>query len=577
MRVAVRLLQLFRPYWGWMAGGVALASVTVLANVGLMAISGWFVAAMAVAGAGGTAINYFTPAALIRALAIARSGGRYLERVVTHEATLRLLATLRVRAFAALEPLVPADLPLSRGGDLLSRVHADVDGLADFYVRLLVPVMAAVLTTSTVVAVLGAASGALAATTLAWLALAGVVVPLWVQRTSVARGERLVTQTAELRARLVEHIQHLAESLLFGAAERRRGEILAVSDQQIAAQRSVHSRNSLSQAATGLIANLAAWTALLILIPAMRAGTIEPAALPAWTLLVLASFEAVAGLPAAAQQFTQVTAAARRLFALTQRAPSVTEPEHPLGWPAGTPALVFRGLSFRYDAAGPWALRDVDLDLPAGEHVAIVGASGSGKTTLVNLLTRFWDYREGSILLNGEELRRYGSDVVRRHVAVVPQRPVLLTGTIRDNLRLAAPQADDALLEAACRTAQIHDFIASQPAGYDTFVGEAGVQLSGGQIRRIAVAQAVLKDAPILVLDEPGEDLDAPTERAMLAALGAAMAGRSVVVITHRPLGRQLFDRIVVLDKGRVVLAAKAQDVGGTVNWPDFIVDDGIP
>jgi ATP-binding cassette subfamily C protein CydC len=279
---------------------------------------------------------------------------------------------------------------------------------------------------------------------------------------------------------------------------------------------------------------------------------------------VLSSFEAVAGLPAAVQQLAQVSAAARRVFALVDRERPVAEPADPLAWPSGTPTLALRGLSFRYEEGAPWALQDVDLDLPAGGRLAIVGASGSGKTTLVNLLARFWDYGHGSILLAGQELRRYDSDAVRRHVAVVPQRPTLLTGTIRDNLRLAAPQADQARLEAACRTAQIHEFIASQPAGYDTFVGEAGVRLSGGQIRRIAVAQALLKDAPILVLDEPGEDLDAPTEHAMLAAIDAAMAGRSVVVITHRWLPRGMFDQTVVLGSGRIMLSRTAADEAAT-------------
>jgi len=576
MREATRLLRLFRPYWAWMAGGVVLATVTVLANVGLMAISGWFIAAMALAGASGAAINYFTPAALIRALAIARSGGRYVERVITHEATLRLLAVLRVRAFAALEPLLPAGLPRGRSGDLLSRVRADVDGLADFYVRVFVPLTAALLTVAVVTAVLGTVSAALAATTLAWSVLAGLGLPLWVHRVSAVQGERLVTQTAELRARLVGHVQHLAESILFGAAERQRREIAIVSDRQIAAQRAVHWSNSLSQAGIGLIANLATWTALLILVPATNAGVVEPAALPAWTLLVLSSFEAVAGLPTAAQQLTQASAAARRLFALMDREPPVGEPAEPLHWPTGTPALAFRGLSFRYYEGGGWALRDVDLDLPPGGRLVIVGASGSGKTTLVNLLSRFWDYRHGSILLAGQELRRYGSEVVRRHIAVVPQRPLLLTGTIRDNLRLAAPQADQARLEAACRTAQIHDFVVSQPAGYDTFVGEAGARLSGGQIRRIAVAQALLKDAPILVLDEPGEDLDAPTEHAMLGAIDAAMEGRSIMVITHRPLGHRLFDQVTVLDRGRVVFAGRAQDVAATVPWSDSLTSGSI-
>jgi ATP-binding cassette subfamily C protein CydC len=280
---------------------------------------------------------------------------------------------------------------------------------------------------------------------------------------------------------------------------------------------------------------------------------IAAAELPAWTLLVLASFEAVAGLPMALQQLGQVLPAARRLFSVADRRPPIAEPSAPCPWPKTVPALQVQHLWFRYVEGAAWALRNVSFDLPPGGRVALVGASGCGKTTLVNLLVRFWDYREGRILLGGHELREYAAEETRRHMAVVSQHARLFTGTIRDNLRLAAPDADAAALEAACRTAQIHDFIAAQPQGYDTFVGEAGLQLSGGQIRRLAIAQALLKDAPYLLLDEPTEGLDPATEHDLMAALLRLTTGRSVLLITHRLAGLDAMDEVLLLDRGAVV------------------------
>jgi len=553
MREARRLLRLFRPHWKWMAAGVALSALTILSNIGLMAISGWFITAMALAGASSSALNYFTPAALIRALAITRSGGRYLERLVTHEATLRLLARLRVWFFERLEPLAPAALQADRSGDLLSRARADVDTLNEFYLRLVVPIATAILVIAGVIGVVSAVSGVLAAVTLGWLMIAGVGVPWYVRRRAAPVGERLVATTAELRSGVVEHLQGMEELLVYDAAQRHAKRLEAIGVRQVAAQISLSRLNGFSLAAVALAANLAVLSALVVLIPMVNSGVIAAAELPAWTLLVLASFEAVAGLPMALQQLGQVLPAARRLFSVADRRPPITEPSAPHPWRKTVPQLQVQHLWFRYGDGAPWALRNITFDLPPGGRLALVGASGSGKTTLVNLLVRFWDYREGRILLGGHELREYAAEETRRHMAVVSQHARLFTGTIGDNLRLAAPEADAAALESACRTAQIHDFIAAQPQGYDTFVGEAGLQLSGGQMRRLAIAQALLKDAPCLLLDEPTEGLDAATERAVMAALEPLMTDRSVLVITHRLAGLDAMDEVLLLDHGEVV------------------------
>ncbi len=561
MREARRLLRLFRPYWNWMAAGVALSALTILSNIGLMAMSGWFITAMALAGASGSALNYFTPAALIRALAITRSGGRYLERLVTHEATLRLLARLRVWFFERLEPLAPAALQAERSGDLLSRARADVDTLNDFYLRLVVPVATAILVVATVVGVLSTISGVLAAVTLGWLVLAGVGVPWYLRQRAAPLGERLVNTTAQLRTGVVEHLQGMEELLVYGAAQRHAENLEALSVRQVATQVSLNRLNGFSLAIVTLAANLAALSSLLVLIPLVNAGSITPAELPAWTLLVVASFEAVAGLPMAIQQLGQVLPAAHRLFAIAERGPPVADPSMPRPWPKTTPGLEVRNLRFRYADRAAWALRNVSFELPPAGRLAVVGPSGSGKTTLVNLLVRFWDYSEGRILLGAHELREYSAEEIRRHMAVVSQHARLFTGSIRENLWLAAPGADAAALESACRTAQIHEFIAAQPQGYDTFVGEAGVQLSGGQMRRIAVAQALLKDAPFLLLDEPTEGLDPATEHELIAALELLMTDRSVLLITHRSTGLDNMDEILLLDHGEIVERGTHRDL----------------
>jgi ATP-binding cassette, subfamily C, bacterial CydC len=245
--------------------------------------------------------------------------------------------------------------------------------------------------------------------------------------------------------------------------------------------------------------------------------------------------------------------AARRLFAIVDAPPAVSEPPGPAPRPAGFD-LHLRGVRFAYPGgARRPALDGIDLDLPAGRRVAVVGPSGSGKSTLFNLLLRFWAPDAGEIRLGGHDLADYAGEDLRRQFALVSQQTHLFNTSIRENLLLARPDASQAEIEAACRAAQVHDFIRALPAGYNTWVGETGVRLSGGEARRIAVARALLKDAPILLLDEPTEGLDAPAERALLQAVGTLMTGRSVLLVTHRPWGLEAMDEVLTLDAGRIL------------------------
>ncbi|MCG6940091.1 MAG: thiol reductant ABC exporter subunit CydC [Thiohalocapsa sp.] len=575
MTELLRLWHLFRPYRGWMLGGFLIALVTLLANVTLLAISGWFITAMAVTGAAGVAMNYFTPAAIIRASAIARTAGRYFERLVNHDATLRQLAGLRVWFYRHLEPLAPARLQQYHSADLLSRIRADVDALDHFYTRVLVPVLVAAAAGIGFFMFAALFHVGLALLLLAMLLVAGVAMPWLTRRLGVEPGRRLVETQAELRRLAIDGTQGLSELLAYGAADAHAARLDAVSHEVVDRQLAMSRIEGLSAAAVGLCANLALFGVLLFGIPLAREGTLPPPQLAMLALFALATFEAVAPLPLAFQHLELTLTAARRLFAVVDAEPAVTDPPGPSPRPTRNDIAV-RALRFGYPGAARPALDRLDLDVPEGSRTAIVGATGSGKTTLFNLLLRFWAPDAGEISLGGAPLAAFRGEDLRERIALVSQHTHLFDASIRENLLLAAPNAPQGKLEQACRTAQIHDFIAALPDGYDTWAGETGVRLSGGQGRRIAIARALLRDAPILLLDEPTEGLDAGTERALMDALRVLMAGRTVLMITHRPAALADMDRILVLHEGRVVEQGTHAELLGAEHYPRLLGLDAM-
>jgi len=553
LTILSRLLRLSRRYWTWMALGALLSTLTILANVGLMAMAGWFIAAMTVAGLAGALMNYLLPAAFIRLFAILRTGGRYLERLVTHEATFRLLSELRVWFYAHVEPLAPAQLQRHRGGDLLTRIQADIDTLQHAYLRVLVPVLVAVAGAAAVAALLGLYSRSMALVVLISLLACGVLLPLVMRAAGKRSGENLVATRAALRVALVDTVQGMGELRVYGAAQRQAQAIEALTAQICAEQTRLSRLSGISEGAVGLCASGAMWGSLLIGVALVGRGALQAPELPMLALLVLASFEAVGPLPLAFQRLGETLAAARRVFEIVDAQPQIPSTHAPSPQPHDS-SLTMRGVRLRYDTQAPWALDGVDLDLAPGRCVAIVGPSGAGKTSIVRVALRFWEYQEGEIQLGGHDLRSYRPEDVRRLVAVVSQDTHLFNATIIENLRLAAPDASEEAIVRAARAAQIHDFIAALPDGYATEVGEVGVRLSAGQARRVAIARALLKDAPILLLDEPTENLDPQTERAVLESIERLMRGRTVLLITHKlALLRQRIDEVLVLERGRIV------------------------
>lgn len=542
-----RLLAPYRPHWPWIAFGVLAALATILANVALLAISGWFITAMAVAGTTGGAINYFTPAAIIRGLAILRSGGRYAERLVTHETTFRLLARLRVWLYQRIERLPPASLMPFHSGDLASRLRGDIDRLELFHLRVVNPVLAAAAAVVLLLVYLAGHGLILAMIEGSLLIFAGLMVPWAASRTTAALAKEKVRAATALTEATVDTLQGMAEMLCFPQAgiDRRR-EFLRRSAHLGRIQRRLSGHAGMTQAGSLLASNLALWGMVVAAIPLLRAGAMDGPTLVMLALFALAGFEAVAPLPAAFQAWGAIRESAGRIFALADSAPPA--PPQAIAPPPTRCDIEIRDLTFAH-GEGPAILDGLTLSLRQGERVALLGPVGSGKSTLIALLTGLCHPDSGTITLNGRALADHDPEIVRSCFAVAPQGPSLFTGTIAENLRLARPDAEEAALWRVLAMARMEDFVRGLPQRLDTFIGAAGLTLSGGQARRLAIARALLKDAPVLILDEPGEGLDYATEQALLTGIAANLSGRTLLLITHRAAGRRIVDRVQHLRK----------------------------
>lgn len=549
MSTTTRLLKLASPLWWWLALAVLLTFGTLGATIGLMAMSAYLISKAALV------TGFFDLAVAVtavRAFAIIRAALRYAERYITHLATFRILTRLRVWFFTAVEPLAPARLQAYHGGDLLTRIVSDIETLDQFYVRVVVPPIAAALVTALAFLILGAFNWMLGFVLVAFLVVTGIVLPLLTRRLSDLPASEVITGRANLNAGLTDEIQGITDLMAFGQEQNFQTQAIRSSSALEQAQFRVATLRGMANALAALLASLAGLSILILAIPLVSSGKIEGVFLALLPLTAIASFEAVQPLGAAVQHLATSQSAGRRLFEMIDAPPSVTDPSQPLPPPVDF-SIEFRGVSFRYAPDGPLALDDVSFRIPNGKRTAIIGASGAGKSSIVNLLFRFWEPNSGGILIGGNALSAYRGDDARQLLGVAPQHPHLFNGTLRDNLLLAKGDATDNEISAACRAAQLEEFIASLPAGYDTLVGENGLKLSGGERQRIAIARVILKKAPILILDEATANLDAVTERKVLQSLETFMQGRTTLIISHRRAGFELVDQIMALERGKVV------------------------
>ena len=554
-----RLLTFLNGSWHLVALSVIIGAGTIGSSVALMGTSAWLISTAAVA----TSVADLGVAVVgTRFFGIARGLLRYAERLVSHDVTFRLLSRLRVWFYEKLEPLAPARLMDFRAGDLLSRIVGDVETLENFYVRVVSPPLTAVLVGLFTAIFLGSFSLRLAPVYLTFFLALGLILPILAQVTSRRAAVDTITLRADLHTRLVDGIQGMADLLAYGRGDERLKQIAATGNDYGDAQRRMARVTGIHTALSTLLTNLGMWTVLYLCIPLVNSGELAGPMLASLTLLTFASFEAVTPLPLAAQMWNSAREAARRLFEVVDTRPvvsdqlSVKSEQSPITsyqLPITSYQLQITDLSFTYPAQLTPALDHVTFDLPPSTSLAIVGPSGAGKSTLVNLLLRFWEYESGEIRLGGESLKSLNQDEVRARIGLVSQNAYFFNASVRENLRFARRKVTQEEIESAAQSAQIHDFIMSLPKGYDTLIGEQGLRLSGGERQRLAIARVIIKDAPILILDEPTANLDALTERDVLATLFALMKRKTSLLITHRLVGLENVDEILVMDHGRIV------------------------
>jgi ATP-binding cassette, subfamily C, bacterial CydC len=545
----LRLLGFLKPYRWRVALAMLLGVATVVSNVGLLATATYVISAAAI-------VPYLSmlviPVYLVRLFSVSRAGLRYAERLASHDVTFKLLGNLRTWFYARLEPLAPARLARYRSGDLLSRVVKDVEELENVYLRVVSPLVVAIMVSLITFLVFHAFGTAMALAAAGFLVATSVGAPLLVRLLSRGLGRRQLELRAELGARVVDGVQGIQDLLAFGGEERERREISTLAGKLERVQGRTALVTGLHGALADLMAGLALVAILVLAVPLVAAGEVRGVYLAFLALVMVGSFEAVVPLGTAFGFLGRSVHAGERLFEVVDAEPEVVDPPEPLRTPDDV-TLEFDRVSFGYGEGGPLALEDVTFALRPGSRVAVVGPSGSGKSTLVNLALRFWDPLSGEIRLGGCGVGLYAQEDLRARIGVVSQNTHVFNDTLRANLLLADPEATDAALHGALARARLEELVERLPRGLDSYVGEQGLALSGGERQRLAVARVLLKDAPLLVLDEASANLDTITERELMAEIRDLMRDRSTLVVTHRLVALETMDEILVLEKGCIV------------------------
>ena len=554
-QLSLRLLSITRRVLPPLAASIAARIVFLMIGIALFALGGWAVAGLA-SGESAWSIALVIVCAI--GLSLLKGLARYLEQFAGHFVAFHSLAMLRNYFYDQLEPQAPAGTDRLDSGDIMNRVTKDIDRVEVFFAHTLAPVTTAIIVPVLSVVWMGSAvSWTLAAVLAPFLLIVGAVIPFLGSGSTARAARELREARGAIAAHVTDSVQGVREVLAFGAQERREAEMSAI-EKRISSGlgtqgRWIALRRGLNQATV----------ALGVVTVAMVAGSnvlADTLTLPQAGLalgIAMGSFGPVLAVEEFAADLDQAFASAARVFAITDRAPAVADPADPK--PLAPGDIEFTDVTFAYPtdedatAPAPTVLDGVSIHIPAGKRTAIVGASGSGKSTLASLLTRTWDPASGTVTIGGTNVADASLRDLRATVASAPQRPYLFNDTLRANLLLAAPDASEADLERALEAVDLTDWLATEKDGLDTAVGDMGERLSGGQRQRLALARALLRDAPIYVFDEATSQVDPATEARVREGIAHVATGRTIVEIAHRISAVRDADQIIVMDAGRVV------------------------
>lgn len=539
-----RLLQFVKGHKLQFAGALLLAAATIIAGIGLMSSSGYLISRAAQRP---MLVDLFMVTAAVRFFGISRAVVRYFERVVSHDLTFRILSAMRSLLYRKLDELSLAWLMGRRSGDLLARLVGNIETLQHAYLRIINPALTAIVISLLTVAGLWFFDPGLAISTLFFLALSGIAIPLLAIRLAKGTGSKDVILKSGLKVYLVDRLQGLPELLWLGQKQKVAEDVAGIQHQL----NTLHHKNAgISGMLEGLhilAAHLGMFAVLVLAIPLVLAGDIPGVILAMLTLGVLSSFEAVQNLGNSFQHLETYKEASARIYAVTEKPGVIVEPQVIRTIPTQYD-LIFKDVTFSYEAEYI-TLRNIDFEIRDQSKIAIVGPTGSGKSTLVNLMLRFWDPQDGMILLHDTDIRNLDVEHLRSLFAVVSQDAYIFNRSLRDNLLLANPSATDLQLKEALEKVGLAAF----GENLDLFAGNHGMRFSGGERRLVALARALLKDAPIWIFDEPTANLDVKTERKILDTLHTAVGQRTVIMITHRLLDMEKMDQILVMNRGQII------------------------
>ena len=533
--------------------GLVLMITGLASSIGLLTTSGWFLAATAIAGLG-TLFNFFYPSASVRGLAISRTLFRYFEKLVTHDATFRILAKLRVQVFEKIIPLSPAVLNRYRNSDLLNRLVSDVDTLDSLYLRLIAPFITAIFVILAMCIGLSFVNAPLALGLGVSLLLLVLVIPTVFYQLGKKFGDKLVHSRALYRTQFLEFIQAQAELLLFNAEDKLKDNMEKTEANWQANQQKEANLSGFSTALS-LFLNGLIIAAMLWFSSQAEFGDDEyrMAFIALFTFAALASFEILMPLGSAFLHIGQVIASAERVTDIIEQQPLVTFNGKAEFDQNATTLIEAKDLSFTYPERQNRALENLNLTIQKGKKIAILGKTGSGKSTLLQLLVRNYDANQGELFLAGKPIADYAEDTLRSQFCFLTQRVHVFSDTLRQNLQFASAVniPDEKMIEVLNQVGL--GKLLEQEQGLDIWLGDGGRPLSGGEQRRLGLARILLNDAPILLLDEPTEGLDRETERQILRLILAHAANKTLIMVTHRLTAIEQFDELCVIDEAKLI------------------------
>ena len=535
-------IALYKHYFWQIVIGLSLAILTLFASVFLLSLSGWFLASTAVAGVAGLyTFNYMLPAAGVRAAAIVRTASRYAERLVDHNTTFKILAYLRTLAFSKILPLSANQLAQYQKADLLNRFIVDIDALDHLYLKLFSPIVTALIIIVMLFVGLSYINLPIALIISIVLTITLLAIPVIFYHAGKQLGETLAKQQSEYRALLINYLQGQAELTLFNAQDRYRVKLNQLESDWLYHQQKQSTLVALSSALVVLIAGFLT----LLVLWLITHYTLSPL-VALFVFVCLASSEILAPIPTAFIFLGQVLASAKRTTALFNQTPDIKFTEQGKVIDLTTAKLQFNDISFSYPNQPFAILNHFSLTIEAGKHIGLIGKTGCGKSTLLNLVTRTWDPTSGNIFINDTPINQLDEPTLRKVIAVVPQVITIFSDTLRKNLLIGDPKASDQQLIDVLQQVELSKLLSTEH-GLDLPLGQGGRSLSGGEIRRIGIARALLHNSPLVLMDEPTESLDQQTEQQIIQLIKQTCQNKTLLMVTHRLTDNPLFDQVIEL------------------------------